>query len=65
MTKSIFIPNPLSVYTKYTGGREFSFKSQKTLEHDISEIGEELHSPVSVDVRAQQSERGGVSPDRG
>jgi VWFA-related protein len=42
--KSIFIPNPLTVYTKYTGGREFSFKSQKTLEHDISEIGEELHS---------------------
>lgn len=42
--KSIFVPNPLTVYTRYTGGREFAFKSQKTLEHDISQIGEELHS---------------------
>jgi VWFA-related protein len=44
VAKSVFIPNPLTVYTKYTGGREFSFKSQKTLEHDVSTIGEELHS---------------------
>lgn len=44
MTKSIFVPNPLTVFTKYTGGKEFSFKTQKTLQHDISTIGEELHS---------------------
>jgi VWFA-related protein len=41
--KSIFIPNPLEVYTKYTGGREYSFMTQKTLEKAISDIGAELH----------------------
>jgi len=43
-TKSIFVPNPLVVYTRYTGGREFSFQTQKALERDVSQIGEELHS---------------------
>ncbi len=42
--KGVFIPDPLDVYTKYTGGREFSFKTQNTLERDISGLGEELHS---------------------
>ena len=42
--KSIFVPNPLTVYTKYTGGRQFSFKTKKTLDHDVAQIGEELHS---------------------
>jgi VWFA-related protein len=42
--KGIFVPNPLEVYTKYTGGRETSFMSQKSLERAIADIGEELHS---------------------
>jgi VWFA-related protein len=42
--KAIFVPNPLEVYTKYTGGREYSFMSQKTLERAVADIGEELHS---------------------
>lgn len=42
--KAIFVPNPLEVYTKYTGGREYSFMTQKTLERAISDLGEELHS---------------------
>jgi VWFA-related protein len=42
--KGIFLPDPLDIYTRYTGGREFSFKTQKALEHDIAGLGEELHS---------------------
>jgi VWFA-related protein len=42
--KGIFIADPLDIYTRYTGGREFSFKTQKTLDRDISGLGEELHS---------------------
>ena len=42
--KGVFVPDPLDVYTKYTGGREFSFKSQKTLERDVAQLGDELHS---------------------
>lgn len=42
--KAIFVPNPLEVYTKYTGGREYSFMTQRTLERAVSDLGEELHS---------------------
>jgi hypothetical protein len=43
-TKAIFVQNPLEVYTKYSGGREYSFMSQRGLDQAISDIGEELHS---------------------
>jgi VWFA-related protein len=43
-TKAIFISNPLEIYTRYSGGREYSYKTQRGLEQAISDIGEELHS---------------------
>jgi len=42
--KGIFIPNPLKVYTRYSGGKEYSFMTQKGLEQAVSKIGEDLHS---------------------
>jgi hypothetical protein len=42
-TKSLFVPNPLDIYTGHTGGREFSFHNQKPLDDVIAEIGAELH----------------------
>ena len=42
--KGVFVPAPLDVYTRYTGGRQFSFKTQNTLEQDIAELGEELQN---------------------
>lgn len=42
--KAIFVPNPLEVYTEWTGGREYSFLSQRGLEQAISDVGAELHS---------------------
>lgn len=42
--KSIFVPNPLDVYSRYTGAREFPFYTQKGLEKAISDIGQDLHS---------------------
>jgi hypothetical protein len=42
--KGIFVKNPLEVYTRYTGGREYSFITQKAFEQAVSDIGEELHS---------------------
>ena len=41
--KSLFVPSPLGIYTRHTGGREFSFNRQKLLDDVIGEIGEELH----------------------
>jgi VWFA-related protein len=42
--KAIFVPNPLEVFTTYTGGREYSFFKQRGLEDAISDIGSELHN---------------------
>ena len=42
--KGIFVPNPLEVYSKFTGGREFPFYTQKGLEQAVDDIGQELHN---------------------
>jgi len=42
--KGIFVKNPLEVFTQYTGGREYSFMTQRAFEQAVSDIGEELHS---------------------
>src|SRR5262249_44216131 len=42
--KGIFINDPLDIYSKYTGGRQYSFMKQGALERAVQEIGEELHS---------------------
>jgi len=42
--KGIFVDNPSELYTKFTGGREYSFATQKGLDQVITDIGEELHS---------------------
>jgi VWFA-related protein len=44
LAKTVFIPNPLTVYARYTGGHSYSFMTQKDLEHAISSISETLHS---------------------
>ncbi len=67
--KSIFVDNPVEVYTKFTGGREHSFVSQKDLERAISAIGEELHSEYLISYIPNNREEGGfheisISVDR-
>jgi VWFA-related protein len=57
--KGVFVPDPLDVYTKYTGGRQFSFKSQKTLERDVAQIGDELHSQYLLTYSPNNLEEGG------
>jgi VWFA-related protein len=42
--KAIFIPNPQEVYTKFTGGHGYSYKTQRGLEEAITNIGDEIHS---------------------
>jgi VWFA-related protein len=55
--KGIFVPNPLDVYSRFTGAREFPFFTQKGLEQAIADIGQELHNQYILtfsvsDVRA-------------
>jgi VWFA-related protein len=42
-TKSLFVPSPLAIFTRHTGGREFSFHNQKPLDDALADIGAELH----------------------
>jgi VWFA-related protein len=42
--KGIFVPDPLDVYAKYSGGRQYGFKNEKELQRDVMQIGNELHS---------------------
>jgi VWFA-related protein len=42
--KGLFVADPLDVFTKYSGGRQYSFKKEKDLQHDVQLIGDELHS---------------------
>jgi len=46
--KAIFKSNPIEVFTRGTGGTEFGFHSQRTLEEAISKVGEELHSDYTI-----------------
>ena len=41
--KSLVIENPLSVLTRYTGGRQYSFVKQTAFEDAVTKIGEEIH----------------------
>jgi VWFA-related protein len=50
-TKAIFIQNPLEVFTKYSGGREYSFMTQRGLDQAVSDIGRELHSQYLLTYR--------------
>jgi len=46
--KAVFVPNPLEVFTRHTGGREYSFLSQRDMEEVVSRMGEELHSQYLI-----------------
>ena len=50
--KGIFVDNPPEVYTKWTGGREYNFASQATLERAIADMGEEIRSQYLLTYRA-------------
>ena len=46
--KAILFPNPLEVLTKQTGGREYSFLSQRDMEEVVGKLGEEIHSQYLI-----------------
>ena len=58
-TKAIFVSNPLEVYTTYTGGREYNFKTQRELERAVSAIGTELHSQYLLTYTPNNQEEAG------
>lgn len=59
LAKSVFIPNPLTVYARFTGGHSYSFMSQKDLESAISHISTTLHSEYMLTYRPTNSAQAG------
>ncbi len=58
-TKAIFVDNPIEVYTKWTGGKEHAFVTQRDLESAISAIGTELHSQYVITYAPSNRDEGG------
>lgn len=57
--KGVFIPNPMEVFTRYTGGRQYSFASQSTLERAVADIGSELHNEYLLSYSPNNQDEGG------
>jgi len=57
--KAIFKSNPVEVFTKGTGGSEFGFHNQKSLETAIQRVGEELHSEYMISYSPNNRDEGG------
>jgi len=57
--KAIFKDNPIELFTKGSGGSEFSFYRQRGLEEAISKIGEELHSQYLISYSPNNKLEGG------
>jgi VWFA-related protein len=57
--KGVFVDNPVEVFTKYTGGREIPFVTQKALEYAVAEIGREIHNQYLISYNPDNKIEGG------
>lgn len=57
--KGIFVRNPAELYTAYTGGREFTFFTEKDLERALASIGAELRSQYLLSYTPNNKLEGG------
>jgi VWFA-related protein len=58
-TKSMFVDDTLDVFTRFTGGREYSFVGERSLDKAISGISEELHSQYLLSYSPNNQKEGG------
>jgi VWFA-related protein len=57
--KSVFVDDTLDVFTRFTGGREYSFIGEKSLEKAIGGISDELHSQYLLSYSPNNQTEGG------
>lgn len=58
-TKSLFVDDTLDVFTRFTGGREYSFAGERSLEKAVEAISEELHSQYLLSYSPNNQTEGG------
>lgn len=57
--KAIFVDNPSVIFTRETGGEEFSFMRQRGYEDAVARIGEEIHSQYMITYSPNNKNEGG------
>lgn len=57
--KSMFVDDTLDVFTKFTGGKEFGFIGEKSLEKAVQGISSELHSQYLLSYTPNNQTEGG------
>jgi VWFA-related protein len=58
-TKSMFVDDTLDVFTRFTGGREYPFVGERSLEKAVEAISEELHSQYLLSYQPNNQGEGG------
>ena len=58
-TKGFFIAEPADILTRYTGGKQYSFVSQKSLERAVSALGQEIHHQYLLSYSPNNLSEGG------
>ncbi len=57
--KGVFISNPATVFTKFTGGKEYPFVKLEGLESDLVRLGQELHNQYLLSYSPNNLSEGG------
>lgn len=57
--KGVFVDNPVEIYTRYTGGKEFSFVSQSDLERAVQAVSREIHNQYILTYNPNNKDEGG------
>jgi VWFA-related protein len=57
--KSVFVEDAVVVFTKFTGGKEYPFISEKSLERAVQGISQELHSQYLLSYTPNNRDEGG------
>jgi VWFA-related protein len=58
--RAVFVPNPIEIYTQYTGGKEEPFVSQADLERAAQNIGREIHNQYMITYNPNNKNEGGL-----
>jgi VWFA-related protein len=57
--RSLFIDDTLDVFTRYTGGKQYSFVKKEKLDKAIESIGQEIHSQYLLSYVPNNQDEGG------
>jgi VWFA-related protein len=57
--KSLFVDDTLDVFTRFTGGKEYAWVSEKSLEKAVQSISDELHSQYLLSYSPNNPTEGG------